>query len=207
MDTTISVLRGLKFKYAAHHGVRIADGAVVAAARLSDRYITSRFLPDKAIDLMDEACAGVRVELDSEPAVLDSVKRRRLQYGWVRGPGLHNDFRVLRISMCPIDIATLFVWFNAIAMMCAAVGSSLSMAELRISHSVPPTMALYQSRSAFFNLFMLYLSVSSKMGLALQLQPSRLLGIFSHAQPGIPFDMFRSVKFLLVWLRPANKVL
>ena len=79
VDTTISVLRGLKFKYEAHHGVRIADGAVVAAARLSDRYITSRFLPDKAIDLMDEACAVVRVELDSEPAVLDSVKRRRLQ--------------------------------------------------------------------------------------------------------------------------------
>ena len=59
--------------------MRIADGAVVAAARLSDRYIPSRFLPDKAIDLLDEACAVVRVELDSEPAVLDSVKRRRFQ--------------------------------------------------------------------------------------------------------------------------------
>ena len=69
----------MKFKYEAHHGVRITDGAVVAAAKLGDRYITSRFLPDKAIDLMDEACAVVRVELDSEPAVLDSVKRRRFQ--------------------------------------------------------------------------------------------------------------------------------
>lgn len=79
VDATISIIRGLKIKYESHHGVRIADGAVVAAARLSDRYITSRFLPDKAIDLLDEACAVVRVELDSEPAVLDSVKRRRFQ--------------------------------------------------------------------------------------------------------------------------------
>ena len=59
--------------------VRIADNAVVAAARLSQRYIPARFLPDKAIDLLDEACAVVRVELDSEPAILDDVKRRRLQ--------------------------------------------------------------------------------------------------------------------------------
>ena len=79
VDATISILRGLKMKYEAHHGVRIADGAVVAASRLSQRYITARFLPDKAIDLLDEACAVVRVELDSEPAVLDDVRRRRLQ--------------------------------------------------------------------------------------------------------------------------------
>ena len=73
VDATISIIRGLKFKYEAHHGVRIADGAVVAAARLSDRYITSRFLPDKAIDLMDEACAVVRVELGEKTVFLSHL--------------------------------------------------------------------------------------------------------------------------------------
>jgi len=68
---TVSILRGLKEKYETHHGVTIADNAIVSAAQLSDRYITTRFLPDKAIDLVDEACANARVELDSRPEVLD----------------------------------------------------------------------------------------------------------------------------------------
>lgn len=76
---TISILRGLKEKYEAHHGVRIADNALVVAAQLSKRYITSRFLPDKAIDLVDEACASTRVQLDSRPEVIDALERRRLQ--------------------------------------------------------------------------------------------------------------------------------
>lgn len=76
---TVSILRGLKDKYEAHHGVRIADAALVAAAQLSNRYITGRFLPDKAIDLVDEACASARVQLDSQPEVIDSLERRRLQ--------------------------------------------------------------------------------------------------------------------------------
>ncbi|KAI8050294.1 AAA ATPase domain-containing protein [Syncephalis plumigaleata] len=79
VNDTISILRGLKGKYENHHGVKIADAALVAAAKLSDRYITSRFLPDKAIDLMDEACANTRVQLDSQPEIIDQLERRHLQ--------------------------------------------------------------------------------------------------------------------------------
>ncbi len=79
VDDTISILRGLKEKYEGHHGVRIADAALVAAVRLSDRYITDRFLPDKAIDLMDEAAARVRIEVASKPDALDEVDRHLMQ--------------------------------------------------------------------------------------------------------------------------------
>ncbi|MFW5830382.1 MAG: ATP-dependent Clp protease ATP-binding subunit, partial [Planctomycetota bacterium] len=79
VEDTISILRGLKERYEAHHGVRIADQAVVAAAELSDRYIGNRFLPDKAIDLVDEACASTRVQLDSQPEQIDELERRRMQ--------------------------------------------------------------------------------------------------------------------------------
>ena len=78
-DDTISILRGLKEKYEGHHGVRISDAALVAAVRLSDRYITDRFLPDKAIDLMDEAAARVRIEIASKPEKLDEIDRRLMQ--------------------------------------------------------------------------------------------------------------------------------
>ena len=79
VEDTISILRGLRERYESHHGVRIADAALVAAATLSDRYIADRFLPDKAIDLVDEACANARVELDSSPAEIDQLNRRTLQ--------------------------------------------------------------------------------------------------------------------------------
>ena len=79
VEDTISILRGIKEKYEIHHGIRISDGAVIACATLSDRYITDRFLPDKAIDLMDEASAMVRTEIDSMPAELDENRRRILQ--------------------------------------------------------------------------------------------------------------------------------
>ena len=79
VEDTISILRGLKEKYEIHHGIRISDGAVIAAAVLSDRYITDRFLPDKAIDLMDEASAMIRTEIDSMPQEIDDVRRRILQ--------------------------------------------------------------------------------------------------------------------------------
>lgn len=79
VDDTISILRGLKEKYEGHHGVRIADAALVAAVRLSDRYITDRFLPDKAIDLVDEAAARVRIEVASKPERLDEVDRHLMQ--------------------------------------------------------------------------------------------------------------------------------
>ncbi|MDR7549379.1 MAG: ATP-dependent chaperone ClpB [Armatimonadota bacterium] len=79
VEETISILRGLKERYEVHHGVRIADGAVIAAAVLSDRYISARFLPDKAIDLIDEAASRLRMEIDSKPAELDEVDRRIMQ--------------------------------------------------------------------------------------------------------------------------------
>ena len=79
VEDTVSILRGLKERYEAHHGVRIADAALVAAAKLSSRYIQDRFLPDKAIDLMDEACAKTRVQLDSQPEEIDNLQRRKLQ--------------------------------------------------------------------------------------------------------------------------------
>ncbi|HEX6120122.1 MAG TPA: Clp protease N-terminal domain-containing protein, partial [Dongiaceae bacterium] len=76
---TISILRGLKEKYELHHGVRITDGAIVAAATLSNRYITDRFLPDKAIDLVDEAASRLRMEVDSKPEEIDEIDRRLVQ--------------------------------------------------------------------------------------------------------------------------------
>ncbi len=79
VEDTISILRGLKEKYEVHHGVRIADSAIVAAAQLSHRYITDRFLPDKAIDLMDEAASRLRMQIDSKPEELDEIDRRLMQ--------------------------------------------------------------------------------------------------------------------------------
>ncbi|HSL27340.1 MAG TPA: ATP-dependent chaperone ClpB [Acidimicrobiia bacterium] len=79
VSDTIGILRGLKERYEVHHGVRITDSALVAAAVLSDRYITSRFLPDKAIDLIDEAASRLRIEIDSMPEEIDELTRRRIQ--------------------------------------------------------------------------------------------------------------------------------
>ncbi|WP_168464148.1 ATP-dependent chaperone ClpB [Wolbachia endosymbiont of Ctenocephalides felis wCfeT] len=76
---TISILRGLKERYEVHHGIRITDGAIIAAATLSNRYITDRFLPDKAIDLIDEAASRVRIEMDSKPEVIDELDRKIVQ--------------------------------------------------------------------------------------------------------------------------------
>jgi len=79
VEDTISILRGLKEKYELHHGVRITDGAIVAAATLSNRYITNRFLPDKAIDLMDEAASRIRMEVESKPEEIEKLDRRIVQ--------------------------------------------------------------------------------------------------------------------------------
>jgi ATP-dependent Clp protease ATP-binding subunit ClpB len=79
VEDTIAILRGLKERYEVHHGVRIKDAAIVAAAMLSQRYITDRFLPDKAIDLVDEAAAGLRMEIDSLPQEIDEIERRIMQ--------------------------------------------------------------------------------------------------------------------------------
>ncbi|MEP4052795.1 MAG: ATP-dependent chaperone ClpB [Litorimonas sp.] len=79
VEDTISILRGLKDKYEVHHGIRISDAAIVSAAQLSNRYITDRFLPDKAIDLMDEAASRLRMQVDSKPEALDEIDRRIVQ--------------------------------------------------------------------------------------------------------------------------------
>ena len=79
VEDTVSILRGLKEKYEVHHGVRIADSAIVSAANLSNRYISDRFLPDKAIDLMDEAASRLRMQVDSKPEELDEIDRRAIQ--------------------------------------------------------------------------------------------------------------------------------
>src|SRR5436853_3620564 len=79
VEDTIAILRGLKERYEVHHGVRIQDAALVAAAVLSDRYVTGRFLPDKAIDLVDEAASRLRIEIDSMPTEIDVVERRMRQ--------------------------------------------------------------------------------------------------------------------------------
>ena len=79
LDDSISILRGLKEKYEVHHGVKILDSAIVSAVELSQRYINDRFLPDKAIDLMDEAASRIRLQIDSKPEKLDKIERKLLQ--------------------------------------------------------------------------------------------------------------------------------
>src|SRR5205085_5920325 len=79
VEDTVAILRGLKEKYEVHHGVDITDPAIVAAAELSHRYITDRFLPDKAIDLIDEAASRIKMEIDSKPEVMDRLERRMIQ--------------------------------------------------------------------------------------------------------------------------------
>ena len=79
MEATIEILRGLQHKYELHHQVDISDAAIIAAAELSHRYITDRFLPDKAIDLIDEAASKIKIEIDSKPEVMDKLERRLIQ--------------------------------------------------------------------------------------------------------------------------------
>jgi len=81
VEDTVTILRGLKNRFESFHGVKITDNALIAAATLSNRYLTSRFLPDKAIDLVDEACASIKVELASMPAELDELERKTVQVG------------------------------------------------------------------------------------------------------------------------------
>jgi ATP-dependent Clp protease ATP-binding subunit ClpB len=96
-EDTVSILRGLKPKYELHHGVRIRDEALLAAAKLSHRYIPDRFLPDKAIDLIDEACAKLKNEITSKPTVLDEIDRRIIQLEMER-LSLQSDFDKLSDS-------------------------------------------------------------------------------------------------------------
>ena len=103
VEDTIGILRGLKERYEVHHGVRIQDPALVAAAVLSDRYVTGRFLPDKAIDLIDESASRLRIEIDSMPVEIDEVERRIRQLeiekaalGKETRPGVEGPARAAR---------------------------------------------------------------------------------------------------------------
>ncbi len=109
VEDTISILRGLKDRYELHHGVRIKDAALVAAAILSDRYIADRFLPDKAIDLVDEAAAKLRTEIDSMPTELDEITRRVMQLEIERrGAAKEKDpASVERLGKLEVEIANL----------------------------------------------------------------------------------------------------
>lgn len=109
VEDTISILRGIKEKYELHHGVRISDSALVAAATLSNRYITDRFLPDKAIDLMDEAASRLRMEVDSKPEELDQLDRQILQMQ-IEGEALRMEddaASVDRLETLELDLANL----------------------------------------------------------------------------------------------------
>jgi ATP-dependent Clp protease ATP-binding subunit ClpB len=113
---TISILRGLKERYEVHHGVRIQDSALVAAAQLSNRYISDRFLPDKAIDLVDEACSRLRIEIDSMPTELDDVRRKVTQLeiereGLRKETDPHSKERLVQIEK---ELADLNERFNAL---------------------------------------------------------------------------------------------
>jgi ATP-dependent Clp protease ATP-binding subunit ClpB len=103
VEDTIAILRGLKEKYETYHGIRIKDSAIIAAATLSDRYITDRFLPDKAIDLIDEAASRLRIEVDSMPTEVDEVERRIIQLeiekqALLREQDLHSQERMRKLS-------------------------------------------------------------------------------------------------------------
>ncbi len=109
VEDTISILRGLKERYEDHHGVRIHDAALVSAATLSHRYISDRFLPDKAIDLMDEAASRVRVQIDSKPEELDSLERKQVQLSIEREAlkKESDDASIARLETVELEIAEL----------------------------------------------------------------------------------------------------
>lgn len=118
VEDTISILRGLKERFEIHHGVNIHDNALVAAATLSDRYVTDRFLPDKAIDLIDEACANIRVEMNSMPTELDQVTRRLMQLE-IEEAALKkesDDASKKRLSLLQEELANLREEANALKM-------------------------------------------------------------------------------------------
>ena len=115
VEDTISILRGLKERYEVFHGVKISDQALIAAATLSNRYISDRFLPDKAIDLVDEACATIRTEMDSMPQELDDVRRRIMQHE-VEEAALKKEDDALsreRLSVIQKELADMREQFNA----------------------------------------------------------------------------------------------
>src|SRR5699024_1446283 len=103
VEDSVAILRGLKERYEVHHGVRIQDAALVAAATLSDRYLTGRFLPDKAIDLIDEAASKLRIEIDSLPTEIDVVERRIRQLEIERVALAKEDDDVSKSRLADLD--------------------------------------------------------------------------------------------------------
>ena len=101
-DDTIAILRGLKERYEVHHGVDITDSAIIAAAKLSQRYITDRQLPDKAIDLIDESASRIRMEIDSKPEALDRLERRLIQLK-IEREAVKDDDQVARLRLASMD--------------------------------------------------------------------------------------------------------
>ena len=115
VEDTIAILRGLKERYEVYHGVKIQDGAIIAAATLSNRYITDRFLPDKAIDLIDEACAMIRTEIDSMPTELDVIQRKIIQHEIEEAALKKEDDALFREYLAEIqkELAEMRDEFNA----------------------------------------------------------------------------------------------
>ena len=115
VEDTIAILRGLKERYEVFHGVKIQDGAIIAAATLSNRYITDRFLPDKAIDLVDEACAMIRTEIDSMPTELDIIQRKIIQHEIEEAALKKEDDRISQEHLADIqkELAEMREEFNA----------------------------------------------------------------------------------------------
>ena len=116
MEDTIAILRGLESRYEVFHGVKITDNAIIAAATLSNRYITDRFLPDKAIDLIDEACAMIRTEMDSMPTELDVINRKIIQMeieeaALVDGATEFQLFSRIYVPMSTASIATVTLFY------------------------------------------------------------------------------------------------
>ncbi len=103
VEETISILRGLKEKYEVYHGVKISDSAIVAAAKLSQRYITDRFLPDKAVDLIDEASASLKMEIDSSPQEIDEIQRKIIQYQIEKEALLKEDTEEAKLKLKELE--------------------------------------------------------------------------------------------------------
>ncbi|WP_174297814.1 ATP-dependent chaperone ClpB [Sphingomonas bacterium] len=148
VEDTISILRGLKEKYELHHGVRITDGALVAAATLSNRYITDRFLPDKAIDLMDEAASRIRMEVESKPEEIEALDRRILRLKIEReGLGRESDAgSVDRLAHIEAELAQLEEQSAALTLRWAAERDKIG-AEARLKEQLDAArLALEQAQ-------------------------------------------------------------
>src|SRR5437588_1296246 len=129
VEDTIAILRGLKERYEVHHGVRIKDAAILAAATLSNRYISDRFLPDKAIDLIDEAAASLRMQIDSMPVEIDEIERRILQLE-IERQALLKDAPTLKEEVDGEDIATTVSKWTGIPAGCLLEGEAQKLVHM-----------------------------------------------------------------------------